>query len=105
MPNIGDTHRGVKIHTPLGEGVLVIHKFEGRERLGRLFEFELELRSENEAIPLKDLLGKNVTVELELHEDKSRFFNGFITDFSYQGTIGNLASYRASGHHQAGVPG
>ncbi|RCX31118.1 hypothetical protein DFQ59_10382, partial [Thioalbus denitrificans] len=49
MP-LGQSDRNVAITTPLGADVLVLRSMSGTERLGRLFEYELELLSEDHDI-------------------------------------------------------
>ncbi len=93
MP-VTQTARVIEVATPLGKDVLVFSRMTGAEQLGRLFEFHLELMSENDQIPLKDLLAQNVTVRLELPEGGTRYFNGFVSHFSYVGWRRSLAHYQ-----------
>lgn len=88
------------VNTPLGEDVLVFYRMTGTEQLGRLFEYELELLSEKTYIQLTEILGKNVTVRMQLPESRgggARYFNGFVTRFSYLGMRGmRYGAYRAT---------
>jgi len=94
---VTQSDRTVEITTPLGADVLVLRSMSGSERLGRLFEYELELLSENHDIALGDILGQNVSIRLAgLHEEGERWFNGFVTRFTYLGSHGRYALYRAS---------
>ncbi|MDD3448270.1 MAG: type VI secretion system tip protein TssI/VgrG [Gammaproteobacteria bacterium] len=94
---VTQSDRTVEITTPLGADVLVLRSMSGTERLGRLFEYELELLGENHDIALGDLLGQNVSIRLAgLHEEGERWFNGFVTRFTYLGSHGRYALYRAS---------
>jgi type VI secretion system secreted protein VgrG len=78
----------LEISTKAGDGVFVVQKFTGREDLGRLFEYRLELLSERGDITPESLLGTNATVALELNDSTStRYFNGYITRFSVQGSV------------------
>ena len=84
-------HRAFAVNTSLGEDVLLFWRMTATEQLGRLFEYELELLSERTDIPLSEVLGKNMTVRMELPEVRgsgTRYFNGFVTRFSYQGMHG-----------------
>ena len=56
------------VNTPLGEDVLVFYHMIGTEQLGRLFEYEIELLSEKTYIQLTEILGKNITVRMQLPE-------------------------------------
>lgn len=87
------------VNTPLGEDVLVFYRMIATEQLGRLFEYEVELLSEKTYISLADVLGKNITVRMQLPEARgggTRYFNGFVTRFSYLGMRGmRYGAYRA----------
>jgi type VI secretion system secreted protein VgrG len=84
----------VEIETPLGEALL-FHKLRGKEELGRLSEYEVDLLSTDGGINLDDVLGKSVTVKLELTEDKVRYFNGYVTRIAQVGMHGRYHAYRA----------
>ena len=119
MVNITQKHRLVAVKTPLGEDVLVFGRMKANEELGRLFDFQLELFSERTDIQLSEVLGKPMTVRLDLPKPLSpsqranapgdraitadtrmesrqessqgggtRYFNGFVTRFSYVGMRG-----------------
>ncbi len=80
--------RMLEISTKAGDGVFVVQKFSGREDLGRLYEYRLELLSERGDLTPEQLLGTNATVALELNDAASmRYFNGYITRFSVQGSV------------------
>ena len=90
------TVREIEVFTSLGKDVLLFHLMSGTERLGRLFEFELELLSDDSEIKFEDVLGQAMTVRLDLQGDKERFFHGLVTEFSYAGRLGRRALYRAT---------
>ncbi|MCB1919984.1 MAG: type VI secretion system tip protein VgrG [Candidatus Competibacteraceae bacterium] len=114
--SITQEHRLFSIDTPLGQDVLVFYRMTGMEQLGRLFEYDIELLSERPDIDLADLLGKNVTLTMQLPEAQvwetpddwfqaptpktrsggTRYFNGFVTRFSYPGMLGRYHLYRAT---------
>jgi type VI secretion system secreted protein VgrG len=76
----------------------------GSEELGRLFEFELDLLSEDRELDPDDLLGQNMTVRLALPEERTRYFNGFVSRFMHTGVVAvptpggerELSAYRAT---------
>jgi type VI secretion system secreted protein VgrG len=90
--------RAVEIFTPLGDDVLLFHRMTATEALGRLFRFDLDLLSKDPNIKFEDLLGQNVTVRLELPQDKTRYFNGFVSRFSLSGSLGDLSAYTVTVH-------
>jgi type VI secretion system secreted protein VgrG len=82
--------------TPLGEEILLLVSMSGNEHVGRLFEYKLELVSENPQIKAEDIVGQNVTIRLKLGGDKNRYFNGYISHFTQVTAYGRLARYQAT---------
>jgi type VI secretion system secreted protein VgrG len=82
--------------TPLGEEVLLLVSMTGTEYLGRLFEYRLELVSENPQIKAEKIVGQNVTISLKLGAGKTRYFNGYIKHFTQVTAYGRLARYQAT---------
>jgi type VI secretion system secreted protein VgrG len=82
--------------TPLGEEVLLLVSMTGTEHLGRLFEYRLELVSENPQIKAEEIVGQNVTISLKLGAGKTRYFNGYINHFTQVTAYGRLAQYQAT---------
>ena len=89
-------NRSIVLTTPLGEDVLLFHSMNVNEQLGRLFQFDLDLLSEDPEIKLQDILAQNVTVRYQRPDGENRYFNGFVNQFSQAGTHGNLFVYRAT---------
>jgi type VI secretion system secreted protein VgrG len=83
-------NRLIAIDTPLGEDVLLLTGFRGKEGLSIPFSFELDLISENHSIAFPDIIGKNVTVSIILADGEERYFNGIVSRFS-QGSGGGEA--------------
>lgn len=81
MPYIQE-NRLIAIDTPLGKDVLLLTGFNGEEGLSHLFNFELDLLSENHTISFQDIIGKNVTISVVLADSGKRFFNGIIARFA-----------------------
>jgi type VI secretion system secreted protein VgrG len=90
------SNRQIQIKTPLGPDELLILRMEAREELGRLFEFTIDLLSDNEEISPDDLLGKQMTVEMDLVEGSKRYFDGYVSRFTQIGHIAYFAHYRAT---------
>ncbi len=89
------TDREIAVSSPLGDDALLFHTMEGHEELGRLFEYHLALFSRDHNIRLEDVLGKSLTVRLETSEG-DRFYNGLVSQFSYEGVQDDRAFYRAT---------
>ena len=95
MP-VTQKNRPIQITSPLGEDALLFYHMSGEERLGELFEYQLELLSEKDAIDPNKLLGEPLTVHLQLEDGSKRHFNGYVTRFGQYGTKGVFACYRAT---------
>ncbi len=91
-------NRVASVTAPADAGPLLLYRMTGTEQLSRLFEYELELLSESNSVNLQGLLGKDMTVKLELADGEFRYFNGLVTRVSQFGMLGNLYYYRATLH-------
>jgi type VI secretion system secreted protein VgrG len=82
--------------TPLGDQ-LKFHSMNGREELGRLFEFRVSLLSQSQSISGNALLGKPFTVEIGCFGGAKRYLSGHCTRFAFTGkhTTGRYFSYDA----------
>jgi type VI secretion system VgrG family protein len=87
--------RFIEIDTPLEPDMLLFHTMRAKEELSRQFEYELYLLSPNRDINLDDVLGKSVTVKLELDDEKVRSFSGYVTRLALVGMHGRYYAYRA----------
>lgn len=98
MRVLEQTGRLLRSHFPHNDGpdaALVVNTLSAREQLSRGFRFDVELLSDDAAIPLKDMIGKMMTVSLVRDNGTERHFNGFITQFRYLKTDGGFVFYRA----------
>jgi type VI secretion system secreted protein VgrG len=89
-------HRELAVETTLGEDVLLLISFSGTEQLGRLFEYKLELASEDYQIKPESIVGENVSIRLNLGDKGVRYFNGHVNHFTQITSSGQLARYRAT---------
>jgi len=87
--------RSLVLATPLGEDVLVLTAFRGHEEMSRLFEFELEMISDDNSISAPDIVGKNVTFSVKLADNSPRHFNGFVSRFFAGDQKDERRNYRA----------
>ncbi|MFQ5506932.1 MAG: type VI secretion system Vgr family protein, partial [Planctomycetota bacterium] len=90
------TKRSIGLTTPLDADALLFHRMTSKEQLGRMFEFDLELLSEDEQIKLENVLGQSMTVRLDLPDGSQRWFNGLVSKFAQAGRAGNYARYQAT---------
>jgi hypothetical protein len=90
------TGRTLSVSTALGDDVLLLSSFTGREEMSRLFLYDLELLSTDDAVNPEAVVGKPITFGVMPSEGEPRYFNGIVSRFSAGGR-GNrgLRSYRA----------
>ncbi|PQP03538.1 MULTISPECIES: type VI secretion system tip protein TssI/VgrG [Pseudomonas] len=88
--------RLAKITSPLGPEVLLLKDMGGGEELGRLFNYELQLHSLDNAIDLNQLLGKPMCLSLQLDGGGERHFHGIVARCSQNVDQGQFASYQAT---------
>jgi type VI secretion system secreted protein VgrG len=88
--------REIEVTTPLGDGVLLFRRMTVTEELGRMFEIDLELVSQQVDIKLSDLLGQGITVKVELPAGGERYFHGLVSRFVQEGMQRNYFAYRAT---------
>jgi type VI secretion system secreted protein VgrG len=84
------------IGTALAEDVLALRSFTMQEKLGRLFQIEAEMSSENADIDLDNVVGNNVTIRLTIGQNVDRYFNGFVSRMAQVSNVGGFAHYRAT---------
>jgi type VI secretion system secreted protein VgrG len=86
-------------HSALGDQ-LEFRRMVGREEMGRLFEFHIDLLSDSDSIDPKSLLGTDLTVEIDLTTEVDgggrRYLSGQVTAFRFAGREGDSFLYKAS---------
>ncbi len=87
--------RPMAFHCPLGADVLLVRRVSGVEQLGRPFQYDVELLSEDGNLSLEAVLGQSACVRLDLGGGRQRFFNGIAVDFALSGALGRLHRYTA----------
>lgn len=88
--------RLAKVTSPLGPEVLLLKDMGGGEELGRLFNYELQLHSLDNAIDLNQLLGKPMSLSLQLDGSGERHFHGIVARCSQNVDQGQFASYQVT---------
>ena len=89
-----DDNFPVRISSSLG-GDLLVESLSGEDRLGRPFEYHLNLLSQNHQLEFDKVVGQKVAVSVQLAKGV-RWFHGFITDFSYAPPRDTYARYEAT---------
>jgi type VI secretion system secreted protein VgrG len=97
MPDPKQLPRHIAIDSPLGEDVLLLRGMSIREEISRLPEIHLDLLSEDPEIDFDGIIGKNVTLRMDLPDGGRRHWNGFINGFEQgRSTSVQFAQYRAT---------
>ena len=97
MPDPKQLPRHIAIDTPLGEDVLLLRGMSIHEEISRLPEIHLDLLSEDPEIDFDGIIGKNVTLRMNLPDGGRRYWNGFINRFVQgRSTSTQFAEYRAT---------
>ena len=86
--------RSIAINTALDEDVLLFRRATVIEQLGRPFQIDVELLSEEPNVDFSKIVGTNATIRLLLRNGKTRYFNGFVTRFAHTGGSTRTAYYR-----------
>ncbi|AZF13710.1 type VI secretion system Vgr family protein [Pseudomonas sp. R3-18-08] len=77
------------------EQELVLESFSGEEGLSILFEYELQLLSNDATIELKKLIGKKVSMGITLADGSTKVISGHCSHFNHVGANAGVANYVA----------
>ena len=94
------THENLyfSLTTPLGPDKLLLRSFRGEERLSSLFQFTLELESEDPSIDFSQVVGQGATITLHLADGSDRYIDGVIGRFVQGGSDPTFTRYYAELH-------
>jgi type VI secretion system secreted protein VgrG len=93
--NATQANRSIEVTSPFGKDKLLLHRMTVREQLGRPFEIQLDLLSNDHSLKLDDALGQVMTIVLRNEQGAKRYFSGLAAAFTHTGQHGGLAAYRA----------
>lgn len=65
----------------------------GMEEVGQPFRYDVELQSANTKITPEAMIGSSMTISVTRRDGKKRHFNGYVTDFSLSGSVGDVRVY------------
>ncbi len=77
---------------------LRLHRMSGDEMLGGMFEYRVEVASQEANIEPKDVLGEKLSIKIRLPDKNERFFNGHVTSWSYGGRLHDRTIYHLTLH-------
>jgi type VI secretion system secreted protein VgrG len=87
-------NRPIAISTALAKDTLLFRRATVIEQLGRPFQIDVDLLSEDPNVDFSKIVGTNATIRLLLQNGKTRYFNGFVTRFVHTGGSTRTAHYR-----------
>lgn len=97
LGNDSQDRRLLRLNFPNGDGpdsVMLANALVADEALSSDFNFNVEVLSDNALIPLKDVIGKMVTISLVRDDGTLRYFNGYVFEFGFVKTDGGFAFYK-----------
>lgn len=91
---IRQSDRLVKLDSPVGTDILLPQMVVGTSRLGRNFEFSLDVVSLKESLELKTLIAQPVTLWIQQANKSYRPQHGYVHTARRLGADGRLTSYQ-----------
>ncbi|AIO42404.1 phage late control D family protein [Burkholderia cenocepacia] len=86
--------RLLKLDTPLGANVLTVQRAVGRSRIGRAYEFTLDMLSTDVQLELKKLIAQPVTLWIQQGDRSYRPVNGYVHTARRLGADGARTTYQ-----------
>lgn len=91
--------RLLKLDTPLGDNVLLAQRVIGQSRLGRDYEFTLDVVSTSDNVELKKLIAQPVTLWLQQADQSYLPHHGYVHTARRLGADGGLPATSLSSPH------
>ncbi|PRX34359.1 late control gene D protein (GPD) [Paraburkholderia sp. BL18I3N2] len=91
---LSQSDRLLKLDTPLGANILVPQFVAGRSRIGRHFEFTVDVVSAAGGIELKKLIAQPVTLWIQQADKSYLPHNGYVHTARRLGSNSGLTSYQ-----------
>ncbi|KWF38128.1 type VI secretion protein ImpA [Burkholderia pseudomultivorans] len=88
--------RLLKLDTPLGTSMLLPQRVAGRSRVGRHYDFTLDVVSTSSDIELKRLIAQPVTLWVQQSDKTYRPYNGYVHTARRLGSDSEVTSYQLS---------
>ena len=80
MQQATQDENSIRIDTPLGKDALILTRFVFKEALSQLFSVKAEVFGNGREINPDELIGKEVTITLELGGNKQRYIHAMVAD-------------------------
>ena len=85
MQQATQDQNSIRIDTPLGKDALILTRFVYKEALSQLFSLKAEVFANGQQVKPDELIGKEVTITLELGGKKQRHIHAVVADVIAQG--------------------
>ncbi|MDP9108983.1 MAG: type VI secretion system Vgr family protein, partial [Pseudomonadota bacterium] len=82
-------------HNDAPSAQFLVNQFDGVESISRDFEYTIELLCDDANVPLKDMHGKLLSIELVRGDGSLRHFTGYVFSFKRVKSDGNITFYEA----------
>jgi type VI secretion system secreted protein VgrG len=82
-------------HGDAPDALFLVNKLDARETMSMDFDFTVELLSDNADIPLKEMQGKLLNIELIRRDGAVRYFSGYVFSFRRCHSDGSITTYEA----------
>jgi type VI secretion system secreted protein VgrG len=82
-------------HNDAPSAQFLVNKLDATESLSKDFEFKVELLCDDANIPLKEMQGKLLNIELVRRDGSLRYFSGYVFSFRRCHSDGNITFYEA----------
>jgi type VI secretion system secreted protein VgrG len=88
----------IQVTTPFGADKVILRTIQGEERISGLFQYTLELISADDALDFSQIVGKSVTVAMDLATGDKEYLNGIVGRFVHAGKDPRQSTYFADLH-------
>jgi type VI secretion system secreted protein VgrG len=95
MSDFAQSALPVRITSPLGDNKLMVRGYHGEEAISDLFRYDLELYSEDPALDFSSIVGKAVSLQIELSSGDFQYVNGLVGRFTQAGRDDRFTTYFA----------
>lgn len=98
MPSYVQTALPARLTSPLGANKLLVKSYRGEEAISELFRYDLDLYSEDASLDFSQIVGKAVTLQIELADGSFSYLNGVVGRFTQGARDDRFATYFAEVH-------
>ena len=93
MPSYVQTALPARLTSPFGANKLLVKSYRGEEAISGLFRYDLDLYSEDASLDFSKIVGKAVTLQIELSDGSFNYVNGMVGRFTQGARDDRFATY------------